>query len=264
MSFEIDLTGKTVIISGVSSGIGLGIAKMFARANADIAGCALEPADHVNVQELRNLVHHESGKYPFYVQADVTNLRDTENFVDQTIQKYGRIDILASNAGANIFRGVTDCSREDWLHNMNLNLESHFNIARLCKPYLEITGKGVIIVTSSCHAFSTMPGIFPYNIAKAGLKALVQSLTLEWGPAIRILGVAPGFIETEPFRKYFNSFAEPETEKLKVLNKYPLKRFGTPDEIGGWFVFLSSEYAAYAGGQTYLVDGGRSAAMSDE
>jgi NAD(P)-dependent dehydrogenase (short-subunit alcohol dehydrogenase family) len=264
MPFEIDLSHKTVLITGVTLGIGAGIAKMYARANANIAGCALEPTDHISVKEFIQMVQGESGKTPLYVQSDVTVLSDLENFVYHSLQHFGSIDIVASNAGANVFKGAENCSHEDWLMNMNLNLESHWNLARLCKPHLEKSGEGVILINSSCHAFNSLPGCFPYNIAKAGLKALVQSLTLEWSPAIRTLGIAPGFMDTRLTEAYFNSFPNPQKEREKTINQFPLKRLGTPEEIGGWFVFLSSHYAAFAGGQTFLIDGGRSALMIDK
>lgn len=261
MAFNIDLSDKTVIITGVSSGIGTGIAKMYAKANANIAGCALEPSNHEGVCQFIQSVQNESGKTPLYVQTDVSNILQLENFVSQTVNQYGTIDILASNAGANIFKGAVSCSREEWLQNMNLNLESHWNIARLCKPYLEDNNNGVIVINSSCHAFNTIPGCFPYNIAKMGLKALVQSLTVEWSPAIRTIGIAPGFIQTRITDAYFQTFPDPVVERNKTIDQFPLKRLGTLEEIGAWFVFLSSQYAAFAAGQTYLVDGGKSALM---
>jgi NAD(P)-dependent dehydrogenase (short-subunit alcohol dehydrogenase family) len=104
-------------------------------------------------------------------------------------------------------------------------------------------------------------GSFPYNIAKTALKALVQSLTLEWGPQIRTVGVAPGFIDTSLSKEWFDSFPDPKEQRKKTIESFPLKRLGTAEEIGGWFVFLSSKYASFAGGQTYLIDGGKSALM---
>lgn len=261
--FCIDLTGKTVLITGVSSGIGAGIAKMFAKANANIAGCALEDEQDELVYVLKKAIESESGKQPLYMQADVTNTDDLVRFIKASAEQFGSIDIIASNAGANIYRGAAECSYQDWLHNIELNLGSHWNLARLCKPYLDKSTHGVILINTSCHAYNTIAGSFPYNIAKAGLKALVQSLTVEWGPAIRTVGIAPGFTDTLLAKQWFDSFPNPAEERNRTQNAFPLKRLGTPEEIGGWFVFLSSEYAAFAGGQTYLIDGGRSAVMMD-
>ncbi|MBO0931989.1 SDR family NAD(P)-dependent oxidoreductase [Fibrella aquatilis] len=264
MAFDIDLSSKIVLITGVSSGIGAGIARMYAKAGAQIAGCALEPNPHPHVQQFRESVLTESGREALYVQADVTRLTDLEALVAATVARFGRIDVLASNAGANVFSGADQCTPDEWRHNLNLNLESHWQLARLCKPYLEASGEGVIVINSSCHAFSSLPGCFPYNIAKTALKALVQSLTLEWAPAIRTVGVAPGFIDTDLTRVYFDTFPDPAAEQRKTEHRFPMKRLGTPADIGAWFVFLSSPFGSYASGQTYLIDGGKAAVMMDD
>lgn len=261
MPFNIDLSNKTVIVTGMSSGIGAGIAKMYAKANANIAGCALEPPGHEYVQEFIRTVEKESGKTPFYSQVDVTRFNEMENFVHRAAEHFGGIDILASNAGTNVYKGAEHCSREEWLFNMNLNLESHWNMAKLCKPYLEKSANGVIIINSSSHSLNTISGSFPYNIAKKALTGLIQSLTVEWGPSIRVVGVAPGFIDTKLAKEYFDTFPDPALKRSETEQAHPLHRLGTPEEIGGWFVFLSSHYAAFAGGQTYLIDGGRSSVM---
>lgn len=263
MSFTIDLSGKTVLITGVSSGIGTGIAKMFAKAGANIAGCALDEENSHGAHQFIKEVEGQSGKSPLYVKTDVTDIKGIEQFVNRTIDKFGSADILASNAGTNIYKGAEACSREDWLYNMNLNLESHWNFARIAKPFLDQSGNGVIILNTSCHAYNTTPGSFPYNVAKSGLKALVQTLTVEWSPLIRTVGIAPGFIDTRLARDWFDGFSDPAEARRKTEAAYPLQRLGTVDEIGAWFVFLASEYAAFAGGQTYLIDGGRSAVMME-
>lgn len=261
MPFNIDLSGKTVVITGASSGIGAGIAKIYAKANANIACCAIEAPDHQLVQQMIVSVEKECGRKPLYIQADMTKPDQVENFINTAVKHYGGIDILASNAGTNVFRGAEHCTHEDWLFNMNLNLESHWNVARLCKPYLEKSNNGVIIINSSAHSSNTMSGSFPYNVAKTGLKALIQTLTIEWAPAIRTVGIAPGYIDTQLAKDFFESYPDPAAKRREAEEAYPLNRLGTPEEIGGWFVFLSSEYAAFSCGQTYLVDGGRSAVM---
>lgn len=261
MAFTIDLKGKVVLITGVSSGIGAGIAKMFAKANALVAGCSLEVENDEGVQSFFETVEKESGNQPMYYQCDLTDIDAIEHFVETVHHKFGRIDILASNAGTNFFRGAAACTNLDWERNLNLNLTSHWNIAKASKKHLEQNGKGVIIINSSCHAFNTTTGSFPYNIAKTALKAIVQSLTVEWSPSIRTVGIAPGFVETNLAKKWFESFPDPEEEYNRTKKLMPLERLGTIDEIGAWFVFLASEYSAFAGGQTFLIDGGRSAVM---
>ncbi len=107
------------------------------------------------------------------------------------------------------------------------------------------------------------PGCFPYNVTKTALTGLVRSLAIEWGPNIRTVGLAPGFIDTEGNQKWFDSFPDAEKERQRTIDMHPVKKIGTPEEVGAWCVFLSSEYASFASGTTYLLDGGRSALMQD-
>ena len=116
---------------------------------------------------------------------------------------------------------------------------------------------------TSNHAYQTIPGCFPYNVTKTALTGLVRSLAIEWGPAIRTIGLAPGFIDTPGNQQWFNSFPDPEKERERTINLHPVKRIGTTEEIGAWCVFLTSNYAAFASGTTYVIDGGRSALMQD-
>lgn len=260
MPFTIDLSEKVVLLTGATSGIGLGIARQFARAGATIAGCGLETPEAGH--EFSEVVLQESGQAPLYVQVDVTKPDELTRFVKQTVAQFGRIDVLASNAGTNVFAGAEACSEEEWAMNMNLNLTAHWRLARLCKPWLDMAPDGgVIIINASCHAYSSIPGCFPYNIAKTALLGLVRSLTLEWSPQIRVVGVAPGFIDTRLNEAWFNTFPDPAAERARTESQFPMKRLGTPDEIGGWFVFLASDYARFSAGQTYLIDGGRAVVM---
>ncbi|SDS53455.1 NAD(P)-dependent dehydrogenase, short-chain alcohol dehydrogenase family [Mucilaginibacter mallensis] len=255
--FQIDLTGKMVLITGASSGIGSGIAKMFAKAGADISGCGLEKEDGGFIKEAEG-----QGVKALYTVCDVTKKTDLQNLIQNTINTFGRIDILVSNAGQNVFEGAEKCDDENWQRNIELNLASHWQLAKLCKPHLE-QNAGVIIIMTSNHAFSTIPGCFPYNVSKTALTGLVRSLAIEWGPRIRTVGLAPGFIDTPGNQQWFNSFADPEKERQRTIDLHPVKKIGTPEETGAWCVFLASDYAAFASGTTYLLDGGRNALMQD-
>jgi NAD(P)-dependent dehydrogenase (short-subunit alcohol dehydrogenase family) len=278
---QLDLSGKTVLITGVSSGIGAGIALEMARAGANISGGALEEdgggtllaggesallpggesAPEAGGSTWGELVAQGVGT--LYTACDVTQTEQLEQLVARTIEKFGRIDVLVSNAGGNVFTGAMGSVEADWQRNIDLNLASHWRLARLCKPYLE-DSKGLIIIMSSNHAFSTIPGCFPYNVAKTALTGLVRSLAIEWGPAIRTVGLAPGFIDTPGNQRWFDSFADPDGERQRTIGLHPVNRLGTVEEIGGWCVFLASKYASFASGVTYLIDGGRRALMQDK
>ncbi len=262
MSLVIDLTDKVVIVTGVSSGIGLGTAKEFAKAGAHISGCARKTQDDENIVSYRETVE-AAGVQALYTQADVTCADDLKRLVDETIRVFGRLDILVSNAGFNIFEGAENCSEEKWAYNLNLNLASHWRLARLCKPYLEQSEDGVIVLMTSNHAFNTIPGCFPYNLTKTAITGLVRSLAIEWGPIIRTVGVAPGFIDTAGNDNWFNAFPDPEKERSRTIDLHPVKRIGTPEEVGDLCVYLASPMARFISGTTILMDGGRSALMQD-
>lgn len=260
--FEINLHGKVAMVTGVTSGIGFGIAKMLAKAGCAIAGCGMEEENSVAVSRFMEAVSTEGAK-AWYQRTDVTVPLQMEGFVNGALKAFnGRVDILVSNAGKNFFQGAVDCEETQWQQNMDLNLSAHWRLAKLCKPYLE-QSNGLIIIMTSNHAAATIPGCFPYNVSKTALTGLVRSLAIEWGPKIRTVGIAPGFIDTPGNQDWFDSFENPEKEKQRTINLHPVKRLGTPEEIGGWCVFLASEYAAFASGTTYLIDGGRSALMQD-
>lgn len=255
--FQIDLKEKTVLITGVSSGIGAGVAKMFARAGANVSGCGTTEDDNGFIQTAET----ENSK-ALYTCCDVTKEHELKRLVQNTISTFGSIDILVSNAGKNVFEGAANCDDEHWQHNMELNLASHWRLAKLCKPYLE-RNNGVIIIMTSNHAYSSIPGCFPYNVTKTALTGLVRSLAIEWGPAIRTVGIAPGFIDTPGNQKWFDGFPDAEKERQRTIDMHPVKRIGAVDEVGAWCVFLASEYSAFISGTTYLLDGGRNALMQD-
>lgn len=253
--FQIDLSGKTVLISGANSGIGLGIAEEMAKAGANVSGCATAKGDNDFIEKIKRF-----GTDVLYTSCDVTKEKELKNLISETIKRFGRIDVLISNAGRNVFTGAEKSNDLDWNYNMNLNLTSHWSLAKLCKPHLE-KNNGVIIIMTSNHAFSSIPGCFPYNVTKTALTGLVRSLAIEWGPAIRTVGIAPGFIDTPGNQQWFDSFPDPQKERQRTIDMHPVKKLGAVEEIGGWCVFLVSEYAAFASGTTYLIDGGRSALM---
>jgi NAD(P)-dependent dehydrogenase (short-subunit alcohol dehydrogenase family) len=257
----IELAGKVAIVTGASQGIGLGVSSVLARAGCDIAGCGLSHPDDPKVNKFESSIQEYSRK-AFYKSIDITSEHEINSFIKDVIAHYGRIDILVSNAGKNMFTSPDKCEADFWNENVALNLKSHWLISKACHAQL-IKNKGSIIIMSSNHAYSTMPDCFPYNVSKAGLSGLVQSLAVQWGPEIRIIGLAPGFIETDGGNKWFETFDDPAAKREEIKNIHPLKRFGTIEEIGAFCAFLCSSYSSFASGTTYLIDGGRSALMQD-
>jgi NAD(P)-dependent dehydrogenase (short-subunit alcohol dehydrogenase family) len=262
MTVSINLTNRRALVTGVSSGIGAGIALALAQAGADVAGCALEPLDAPGP---RAFVDQAAalGRRAVYTQADVTHADSARSSVDWAAGELGGLDYVISNAGRNIFAGAEGCDEATWQANIDLNLAAHWRVAQAARPYLLHSEQPVIIVIASNHAWRTTPGAFPYNVAKAGMTALVQSLTLEWGPQIRTVGVAPGFINTPLADGWFAMFPDPAAKRASIETIHPVGRLGTPADIGAFCAFLCSPLAGYIAGTTLLIDGGRSAVMQD-
>ena len=261
MTLTIDLKGKIALVTDVTSGIGLGIAKMMAKAGCTVIGCA-EQSETSDVAQ-RFLAEMESfDAHTDYFKADMVVTEDIDGLVSDITSDYGRLDILVSNADQNVFTRLENSTEKDWQFNLDLNLSAHWRLAKRCKSLLE-GNNGVIIVMASNHAFAGISGCAPYNIVKTALTGLVRSLAIESGPGIRTIVIAPGFIDPPGKQQWFNSFIRTEEERQRTIDLHPVKKLGTVEEIGGWCVFLSSKYAGFASGTTYLIDGGRNAVLRD-
>lgn len=262
MSLAIDLNNRRALVTGVTSGIGAGIAAKLAEAGCDVAGCGRSQAEsHGAKQFLASVQRH--GRRGFYFPGDVSRRDEPARLVAEAAGALGGLDILISNAGRNVFKGAATCRDEDWDECMELDLASHWRMAREARPHLEVSAAGVIIVISSNHARATISGCFPYNVAKAGLTGLVQSLAIEWGPRIRTVGIEPGFIDTTGNQTWFDSFPDPAVERARTEKLHPVGRLGTVEEIGALCAFLAGSHAGFISGTTILTDGGRSALMQD-
>ncbi|MEN8122886.1 MAG: SDR family oxidoreductase [Bacteroidota bacterium] len=259
---SINLKGKVAIVTGVSNGIGAGVAKVLAQAGCHVAGCARTQESDPKIEGFKKSIL-ENDTQVFYDVVDVTNKNQLREFVEKTAQKFGKIDIVISNAGANMFKGAEKCTDDEWSANHELNLASHWQLAKAAKPWLEKSRQGVFIVMTSNHAYSSIKGCFPYNVTKTALTGLVRAMAIEWGPTIRVLGIAPGYIDTPGNDEYIQSHDDPTIERERIIKLHPVGKLGTAEEIGGWCAFLSSKYSAFATGVTYLIDGGRSAIMQD-
>nr|WP_199221123.1 SDR family oxidoreductase [Coraliomargarita sinensis] len=258
----IDLKNQRCVVTGVTSGIGAAIARVLAQAGCHVAGCGRSPGDSAGARKFIESVEAQ-GRKAVYLTADLSDKRAPNRFIEEASEALGGIDLLVSNAGRNVFEGAKDCSEDAWEECMNLDLASHWRLAQAARPHLARAEPGVILIIGSNHAWSSIPGCFPYNVAKAGLLGLVQSLAIEWGPEIRTVGIAPGFIDTAGNQTWFDSFPDSAAERARTEAMHPVGRIGTVDEIGQLCAYLASPMAGFISGTTLCVDGGRSALMQD-
>jgi len=260
MSLPIDLSGRRAIVTGVTQGIGAGIARRLAEAGADVAGCATRSeSDPLARRFLADVAVH--GRRGFYFPANLTEKSAPHSFATAAAAALGGIDLVVANAGRNAFHGVTDCTEKEWAECLELDLASHWRLIQAAKKHFTAKSGVVVILISSNHAVSTLPGCFPYNVAKAGMNALVQSLAVEWGPQVRAIGVAPGFIDTPGNDAWFATFPDAAAKRAEVEAGLPAGRIGTLEEIGALCAFLASDHARFITGTTIVVDGGHGAGM---
>lgn len=262
MSLQIELSNRLAVVTGVSSGIGAGVAEVLAKTGCDVAGCGIEPVDSDGAKRFVAAVESH-GRRAFYQSVDLADGGAARAFVEWAANQLGGLDIVVSNAGRNFHIGAAEVSEADWQANMDLNLAAHWRVAQAAKPHLDKAQSPVVIIMGSNHAFYTIPHGFPYNVAKAGLVAMVQSLAIEWGPHIRAVGIAPGFIDTPMNIEWFGQFPDPAAKRAQVIGLHPVGRLGTAEEVGALCAFLCSPLAGYISGTTILIDGGRSAIMQD-
>lgn len=258
----IDLSGKRAIVTGVTSGLGLGISVALSRAGAIVYGCGRTPESDSPVLSYRAQTG-EVGVPGLYQACDVRDGDALVEFVGQAARTLGGIDIVVSNAGANRFETPDACTIESWQRNLDLNLRSHWLLAKSARPHLERSGSGVILVITSNHGLATMKGCFPYNVAKTGLFGLVRALAIDWGPAIRTVGIAPGFVWTGASEQWFDSFADSAEALRSTIARHPVGRLGTVEDIGSLCCFLASPLAGFITGTTIVADGGRTAILED-
>ncbi len=248
---DLNLRDKVVIVTGASRGIGKAIALGFAEEAAKLSICG-RTAETLNVtaKEIE-----ARGSEVFFKPTDVTNKSDAEAFVNETLGKFGRIDVLINNVGGSRWTPTLKISDEEWHSILDLNLVSAARLSRAVIPTMLEQGSGVIIMISSIWGRES-GGHISYNVAKAGEISLSKSLALELaGKNIRVNTVAPGAIlfSGGGWDQRFKSDPEGRAEFIK--NNLPIGRFGTTREISDVVVFLASERASLVTGSCLNVDG---------
>ena len=250
MTSLFDLTGKVVIITGASRGIGEAIALRMAEAGAKlvIASRKQETLDVV-AAELR-----AKGADVLPVAAHNGDKAALISLVEQAVAHYGGIDVVVNNAATNPHFGpVLEAQDSMWLKTLEVNLLGAFWLAQAVVPHLRQRGGGKIINVTSVNGLrpGTMQGI--YSASKAALINLTQTLAMELGgDNIQVNAIAPGLIKT----KFAEALWSNESILETVTARTPAKRIGEPDDIAGIAVFLASAASNYATGQTFVVDGG--------
>jgi 3-oxoacyl-[acyl-carrier protein] reductase len=229
---------KVAIITGATSGIGLATARVLKREgwSLSLVGRKTEAIE-------------EEFKEDLIIKADISDLQVAEEIVKRTVEKFGRLDALINNAGQTLDKPLLRITSEDLENHFRTNLFSAFLLSKSALRYFK--DGGVIVNVSSVVGIIGNSWQTAYSASKAGLIAFTKSLAKEMGSrGIRVVAVAPGFIET-PMTEGL-----PEHVKKKYLENIPLRRFGKPEEVAEVIAFLVSDKASYISGQVIVVDGG--------
>ena len=238
---------KSAFISGASKGIGLAIAKLFAK-NDIIVTCASR-----TIEDLETVVSEikRSGGKAQAIKLDVSNTIDFAQAVNKTVEKYGKIDILVNNAGIVRDSLMIRMKEKDWDSVIDINLKGCFNGIKAVTPFMMKNRFGRIINISSVSGTMGNAGQANYSASKAGVIGLTKTAAKEFASrGITVNAIAPGYIDTD--------MTSSLNEKLKedLVKHIPLRRIGKVSEIAETALFLSSNEAGYITGQTIAVNGG--------
>lgn len=239
MSLEIDLSGKVVLVTGGTKGVGRGIAGRFADAGATVAVCARKEVDDL------------PDGWTF-LSADIRDGEAAFAMVDAVVEKLGRIDILVNNAGGSPPADSTDAPPRFTERIVQLNLLSTIYCAQRANHWMQQGDGGSIVNITSVSGMRPTPKTAAYGAAKAGIINFTVTTAVEWAPKVRVNCVTAGMVRTEQAHLFYGD----EDGIAAVGATVPLGRIANPSDIGDACVYLSSDLASYVSGANLAVHGG--------
>lgn len=255
------LKGKAAVVTGSTSGIGLGIARALAREGAAVMLNGF--GDPAEIERLRAGLARESGARAAFHPADMSKPAEIAQLIEEAARSLGAVDILVNNAGIQHVAPIEDFPAEKWDQVLAIDLSSSFHAIRAALPGMRRRGWGRIVNVASAHGLVASVHKAAYVAAKHGLVGLTKVVALETAAsAVTCNAICPGWVLTPLVREQIDALAEREglgTEEAKrrlLAGKQPSLEFATPEQIGGIAVFLCSEAAAQVRGAAISVDGG--------
>jgi NAD(P)-dependent dehydrogenase (short-subunit alcohol dehydrogenase family) len=243
------LQDKVAIITGGGTGIGRGIALLFAKEGARVvlAGRRIEPLQKT-VEEIQKL-----GGQALAVSADVAIMQEVATLMDKAVSEYGSIDILVNNAGVYVPHDALSLTDEEWDSVMSVDLKGVWHCSKAALPHMLKKGRGKIINVSSIAGLIGFEQSAAYCAAKGAVINLTREMALDYAPKhIYVNGIAPGVIESDMTKPMLTD----EKSRQSFIEKTPVGRVGSPADIGHCAVYLASEESDFVVGQTIVVDGG--------
>jgi NAD(P)-dependent dehydrogenase (short-subunit alcohol dehydrogenase family) len=246
---KLDLTGKSAVVIGGTSGIGRAIALGLAEAGADVAPTSRR-LDQVEAtaSEIDAL-----GRRCLRATSDVTDRGSLQAVLDAAVKAFGKVDILVNAAGRTKKAPTLDFSEQDWNDILETNLTGMLRACQIFGRHMAERRYGRIINIASIGSFLGMLQVTAYSASKAAVASLTQSLAIEWAPhGICVNAIAPGVFPTALNQKLL----EGTPRGNEWLMRTPMKRFGKVEELAGAAIYLASDAASYTTGSVLIVDGG--------
>ncbi|MFJ5760638.1 SDR family NAD(P)-dependent oxidoreductase [Neobacillus sp. NPDC093182] len=245
------LSGKNVVVTGGSEGIGKEIALKLAESGANVL--ITYRTQHSKAEKVKKLVE-KMGRQCFVYQMDVQNESDIHELSSYTKAVFGKVDVLINNAGVYTYNTALETSSEQWDLNVNVNLKGTFLVSRIfAKDFFVPQNKGRIVNMSSFVGITPVPFLVAYNVAKAGIIHLTKQLAMEWGKYnIEVVSVSPGYVETEAM---LAAIERGDADGPSILRNSPAGRLAKPGEVANLFTYLASDKASYISGSNISIDG---------
>lgn len=248
------LHDKVAIVTGSTLGIGKAVARLFAA-----EGAAVVLNSHRDDEAAAAIRQELGSERALFVQADVADPGAVARLVEQTVARFGKLDIVVNNAGMNVFADPLQMTAEQWQRCFAVDLDGAWNVTRAALPHMLAQGAGSVVNIASVHGHRIIPGCFPYPVAKHALIGLTRSLGIEYAArGIRVNSISPGLIMTEAIEAWLASCPDPEAERRRQADLLPCKRIGRPEEVAQTALFLASDEARFINAADILIDGGRS------
>lgn len=247
------LQGKVAIVTGAGRGIGRASAMLFAQEGAKVTVAEIREDFG---RETQGLIAQAGGDSSF-LQTDVTKEADVKRMVEDTVARWGRVDILFNNAGYSLVKLVEDTTEAEWDDILAVNLKSVFFGVKHVAPIMRRQGGGVILSTASMSGLAGQMLTPAYVAAKGALVMLTKSLAMDYGADhIRVNCLCPGITDTPAFRHHIATAADPEALIRERQARVPLGRFLSPEDVARAALYLVSDDSEGVTGIAHLIDGG--------